>query len=301
MRSDLIVSVFDNLFFLFFFALIVVAKEASDIVIMDDNFASIVKAVVWGRSVFDNIRKFLQFQLTVNAVALLLTFFSAVFGMEPPLNAVMMLWVNLIMDTMGALALGTENPSEQRLLDRKPYSRQASLISSMMWRHIAVQALFQLGVLAWLHGSHAAALFQVDLDSRIHRTIIFNVFVFCQVFNEINARSIDGTINVFSGMFQNFSFNAVIVFTAIVQYFLVQFGGDFVRTSPLTVEQWKLSIIVASFSLVVGVFMRFLPSWSHVDEDYVKLPEISERIRQEAVNYLRQHKRSSRSSIKKEE
>ncbi len=83
-----------------------VAKEASDIVILDDNFKSIVKAVIWGRSVFDNIRKFLQFQLTVNVVALTVTFISAVFGFDPPLNAVMMLWVNLIMDTMGALALG---------------------------------------------------------------------------------------------------------------------------------------------------------------------------------------------------
>ena len=82
------------------------AKEASDIVIMDDNFKSIVSAVIWGRSVFDNIRKFLQFQLTVNVVALTVTFISAVFGFDPPLNAVMMLWVNLIMDTMGALALG---------------------------------------------------------------------------------------------------------------------------------------------------------------------------------------------------
>lgn len=83
-----------------------VAKEAADIIIMDDNFSSIVKAVMWGRCVFDNIRKFLQFQLTVNIVALVTTFLSAVMGYEPPLNAVMMLWVNLIMDTMGALALG---------------------------------------------------------------------------------------------------------------------------------------------------------------------------------------------------
>ena len=85
----------------------IVAKEASDIVILDDNFSSIVKSVMWGRSVFDNIRKFLQFQLTVNIVALLLTFISAVTAQSPPLNAVMMLWVNMIMDTMGALALGT--------------------------------------------------------------------------------------------------------------------------------------------------------------------------------------------------
>ena len=90
-----------------------VAKDASDIIILDDNFSSIVKAVLWGRSVYDNIRKFLQFQLSVNIVALTLTFVSSVGGYQPPLNAVMMLWVNLIMDTMGALALGTEPPSEE--------------------------------------------------------------------------------------------------------------------------------------------------------------------------------------------
>ncbi|CAN0524893.1 unnamed protein product [Ectocarpus sp. 12 AP-2014] len=120
-----------------------VAKDASDIVIMDDRFSS---AVLWGRSVFDNIRKFLQFQLTVNVVALTLTFLSAVSGYEPPLNAVMMLWVNLIMDTMGALTLGTEPPT-LALLRRRPYKRNSSLINRIMWRHIAVQAVYQLVLL----------------------------------------------------------------------------------------------------------------------------------------------------------
>ena len=104
---------------------------------------------MWGRSVFDNIRKFLQFQLTVNAVALTLTFLSAFTSYEPPLNAVMMLWVNLIMDTMGALALGTEPPSKT-LLSRKPYKRDASLISKKMIRNITVQFFFQMAVLAYL-------------------------------------------------------------------------------------------------------------------------------------------------------
>ena len=99
-----------------------VAKNASDIVILDDKFSSIVKAIMWGRSVYDNIRRFLQFQLTVNVVALLTVFIGAVAGYPPALNAVMMLWVNLIMDTLGALALGTEAPTPD-LLDRKPYMR----------------------------------------------------------------------------------------------------------------------------------------------------------------------------------
>jgi len=101
------------------------------------------------RSVFDNIRKFLQFQLTVNVVALTITFLSALSGYDPPLNAVMMLWVDLIMDTMGALALGTEPPSPE-LLDRRPYKRNASLISLPMWRNILIQSAYQIALLVYL-------------------------------------------------------------------------------------------------------------------------------------------------------
>jgi magnesium-transporting ATPase (P-type) len=126
-----------------------VAQGAADIVILDDRFSSIVRAMMWGRSVFDNIRKFLQFQLTVNLVALLLVFFGAVLGFEEPINAVQMLWVNLVMDTLGALALGTEPPIKE-LLERKPYKRTASLISIPMRRNILIQSLFQLAVLFFL-------------------------------------------------------------------------------------------------------------------------------------------------------
>ena len=154
------------------------AKEASDIVILDDNFSSIVKAVSWGRCVYDNIRKFLQFQLTVNVVALVLTFICAVTGKTPPLNAVMMLWVNLIMDTMGALALGTEAPSYE-LLSRSPYKRTTSLISPTLWRNILVQSFFQLVVLYYLLTAGAEDL-GLESGSVYHLTFIFNTFVFCQ-------------------------------------------------------------------------------------------------------------------------
>lgn len=110
---------------------------------MDDRFSSIKKSVLWGRCVYDNIRKFVQFQLTVNVVALSLTFLGALAGFDPPLNAVMMLWVNLIMDTMGALALGTEVP-KMELLQRRPYKKEASLVSRIMLKHILIQALYQV-------------------------------------------------------------------------------------------------------------------------------------------------------------
>lgn len=130
-----------------------VAKEAADIVIMDDNFNSIVKAVLWGRSVFNNIRKFLQFQLTVNVVALAIAFVASIVGGEMPLTVLQLLWVNLIMDTLAALALATENPTPD-LLDQKPYGREEPLINPTMWKHILLQSLYQLVfVMIILYGS----------------------------------------------------------------------------------------------------------------------------------------------------
>jgi Ca2+-transporting ATPase len=255
---------------------LVVAKEASDIVILDDNFSSIVKSVMWGRSVFDNIRKFLQFQLTVNAVALTLTFISALTGKEPPLNAVMMLWVNLIMDTMGALALGTEPPS-QTLLKRKPYKRDASLINFQMWRNIFVQFLFQMGVLVYLI-MHGSEVFHVENDSRKHLTIIFNTFVFCQVFNELNARSITDNMNVFHGLHQNPLFIVIILFTVVAQFFIVEFGGEFVRTVPLEAFQWRKCIILGALSLPVGGLMRLFPV-QNSQEDFAELSPVLKNAR----------------------
>jgi len=233
-----------------------VAKKASDIIIMDDNFSSIVKAVLWGRSVFDNIRKFLQFQLTVNVVALTITFLAAVSGYNPPLNAVMMLWVNLIMDTMGALALGTE-PPELELLDRRPYRRDASLVSRPMWRNILVQATYQLAMLVFL--LHRPDLFDCEDGSTHHFTIIFNAFVFCQVFNEFNAREIGDLFAPMRYLSRSPMFLMVIAFTTIAQWLIVEYGGDFTQTTPLTWEEWKITVGLGAISLPMGFIMRIIP------------------------------------------
>lgn len=212
---------------------------------------------MWGRAVFDNIRKFLQFQLTVNVVALTLTFISALTGKEPPLNAVMMLWVNLIMDTMGALALGTEPPSVT-LLQRKPYKRSASLINNSMARNIAVQFLFQMLLLTYLLLIGADHFGTVN-ESKQHITIVFNTFVFCQVFNEINARSIGNEMNIFKGIVKNPLFIVIILFTVAAQYIIVQHGGDFVKTAPLNPDQWLKCIALGALSLPLGGVMRLIP------------------------------------------
>jgi len=258
-----------------------VAKEASDIVILDDNFSSIVKSVMWGRSVFDNIRKFLQFQLTVNVVALTLTFVCAVTGSEPPLNAVMMLWVNLIMDTMGALALGTEPPSA-KLLQRRPYKRNASLISNKMYRNITLQFIFQMGILCYLL-MFGAPHFGVVENSTEHLTIIFNTFVFCQVFNELNARSIGDEMNIFKGLHQSPLFIGIILFTVVAQYGIVEFGGDFVRTVHLDQEQWIKCVLLGALSLPVGGVMRLIPV-SDSTKDFAEMSELITANRAKAMN-----------------
>jgi len=238
-----------------------VAKEASDIIIMDDNFSSIVKAVTWGRCVFDNIRKFLQFQLTVNIVALVTTFLSAVMGYEPPLNAVMMLWVNLIMDTMGALALGTELPTDDLLL-RAPYKRNASLISRVMWRNVLVQATYQLVMSVVLLQSGAGEVFAgVVPESRVHLTLIFNFFVFCQVFNELNARSIGDSANIVSGLGSNLMFLAVLVFTVrhTAPCFSISKKCNPLRESIVQEKRDKIDEWLKVIAAIEGFFLEYFP------------------------------------------
>ena len=123
-----------------------VAKEAAGIILLDDNFSSIITAVKYGRNIFDCIRKFLQFQLTVNVVAIFMAFLGAVIIKESPLTPVQMLWVNLIMDTLAALALATEPPSEE-LLYRMPYKRNEEMITPQMWRGIVFHGIFQIIIL----------------------------------------------------------------------------------------------------------------------------------------------------------
>jgi len=233
-----------------------VAKEASDIVLLDDNFTSIVAAVMWGRNVYDSIRKFLQFQLTVNLVALLIAFVSAVTTGESILTPVQLLWVNLIMDTMGALALATEQPTKE-LLDRKPYGRHDFLITKQMWCNIIGQGVFQAMVLFFVlyRGQY---FFDVEPHSLQHATVVFNTFVLCQVVNEINSRKIDNNLNVFSGIHRNRVFLAIILFTLAFQYFIVEFGDSFTSTTHLTLEQWLKCAGIALLGLPVGLFIRLL-------------------------------------------
>nr|XP_028603416.1 plasma membrane calcium-transporting ATPase 1 isoform X4 [Podarcis muralis] len=246
-----------------------VAKEASDIILTDDNFTSIVKAVMWGRNVYDSISKFLQFQLTVNVVAVIVAFTGACITQDSPLKAVQMLWVNLIMDTLASLALATEPPTEALLL-RRPYGRNKPLISRTMMKNILGHACYQLVVVFTLLFA-GEKIFDIDSGRNAplhappseHYTIVFNTFVMMQLFNEINARKIHGERNVFEGIFNNAIFCTIVLGTFIVQIVIVQFGGKPFSCSELTVEQWLWSIFLGMGTLLWGQLISTIPT-SHL-------------------------------------
>jgi Ca2+ transporting ATPase len=287
-----------------------IAKEASDIIIVDDNFSSIVNAVKWGRNIYDNIRRFLQFQLTVNIVACTLVFIGVCAGSESPLSAVQMLWLNMIMDSLGSLALATEDPTEE-LLYREPYKRDELIVNKKMFKHIIGQSIVQLTVLIILlfaatqliyetepamvnysyqfsrcfnydlipHSPilyHQGALddkrmflitgfeslfansdtntylnlpgcnetfngqntlmgayhyYLSDVFSTTHFTIVFNTFVFMQLFNEVNCRILDDRFNIFYRITKNYWFLSIWAIEVVMQVCIIQFMGSIFHCS----------------------------------------------------------------------
>ncbi|KAL1330457.1 hypothetical protein AAHE18_12G111000 [Arachis hypogaea] len=235
-----------------------VAKENADVIIMDDNFTTIVNVAKWGRAIYINIQKFVQFQLTVNIVALVINFVSACITGSAPLTAVQLLWVNLIMDTLGALALATEPPNDG-LMERPPVGRKASFITKPMWRNIFGQSLYQLIVLALLNFDGKRLLGLTGSDAtQVLNTLIFNSFVFCQVFNEINSREIE-KINIFRGMFDSKIFFAVIFSTVAFQAIIVEFLGTFASTVPLNWQHWLLSVLIGAVSMPISAILKCIP------------------------------------------
>ncbi|CAI7854914.1 unnamed protein product, partial [Closterium sp. NIES-54] len=237
-----------------------VAKESADVIIMDDNFSSIVNVAKWGRSVYTNIQKFVQFQLTVNIVALVTNFVSACITGSAPLTAVQLLWVNLIMDTLGALALATEPPTDSLML-KPPVGRRTPFISSIMWRNIAGQSVFQLALMAALqmYGDKMFGFTAVDKDGVLRlNTIIFNTFVFCQVFNEINSRNMEA-LDVFSGILCNYVFVAIMLVTVFFQAVLVQVLGKLASTVPLSLHDWLLCVGLGAIGLPVAAVVKLIP------------------------------------------
>jgi Ca2+-transporting ATPase len=231
-----------------------VAKESSDIVILDDNFTSVVTVLRWGRCVYTNIQKFLQFQLTVNVAALVINFVAAVSSGKVPLSAVQLLWVNLIMDTLGALALATEKPTDD-LMTKPPVGRSKPLITRIMWRNLMAQAVYQVTILLVLQFK-GKSIFGVS--ENVKNTLIFNTFVLCQVFNEFNARKLEKK-NIFTGILKNKLFLAIVGITIVLQLVMVEFLKRFANTERLNWGQWGACIGLAALSWPIGWLVKCIP------------------------------------------
>ncbi|XP_051131349.1 calcium-transporting ATPase 10, plasma membrane-type-like [Andrographis paniculata] len=238
-----------------------VAKESSDIIILDDNFSSVVKVVRWGRSVYANIQKFIQFQLTVNVAALIINVVAALSSGDVPLMAVQLLWVNLIMDTLGALALATERPTDH-LMRRPPVGRREPLITNVMWRNLLIQALYQVTVLLVLNfqGKNILNLRHETSDHafKVKNTLIFNAFVFCQIFNEFNARKPD-ELNVWKGVTKNHLFMGIVSLEVILQVIIIFFLGKFFSTVRLSWQLWLVSIAIGVVSWPLAAVGKLIP------------------------------------------
>ncbi|XP_021984701.1 calcium-transporting ATPase 12, plasma membrane-type [Helianthus annuus] len=232
-----------------------VAKQSSDIVILDDDIATISTVLMWGRCVYNNIQKFIQFQLTVNVAALVINFIAAVTSGGVPLTAVQLLWVNLIMDTLGALALAlaTEGPTKE-LLNKPPVGRVEPLITNIMWRNLLAQAIFQITVLLTFQFRGEAIL---NVNERVKDTIIYNTFVLCQVFNEFNSRKLEKR-NIFKGIHKNRLFIGIIGITIILQIVMVEFLNKFADTERLNGVQWGICIGIAALSWPIGWVMKLI-------------------------------------------
>ncbi|KAF3036257.1 plasma membrane calcium [Didymella keratinophila] len=242
-----------------------VAKEASAIILMDDNFTSIITALMWGRAVNDAVQKFLQFQITVNITAVLLAFVTAVYDdeMKPALKAVQLLWVNLIMDTFAALALATDPPNE-RILNRPPQGRDKPLITTTMWKQITGQNIYKLTVIFVLYfaGGEILGYDLSDPEKKLELdTVIFNSFVWMQIFNIFNNRRLDNKLNIFEGIHRNHFFTFIVVMIIGLQVMIIFVGGRAFQIKPGGIDgtQWAISIITGFICIPWAVAIRYFP------------------------------------------
>jgi len=268
-----------------------VAQEAADILLTDDNFYSIVKACMWGRNIFDNIQRFLQFQLTVNVVALIVVFVGSAITKDAPLQAIQLLWVNLIMDSLAALALATELPKDA-LLDRMPQNRDDYIVSRKMVKHILGMAIYQCIIL--FASLFAGEFFIIETDDQLkygrdsafvfpgrledwsgnplysqhagdgasrHATWIFTTFVLMQIFNMIGARKIHDEVNICSGIFDNIMFVAIWILIVGLQVLITQYGGVVMVVHPLglSIAQWGESVLFGLSVYVINLILKFIP------------------------------------------
>ena len=224
-------------------------KESGDIVILDDNFSSLTKAVLYGRTLFKSIRKFLIFQLTVNVSAILVVFLGQFFGFDLPLTMTQLLWLNIIMDTLAGLAFAGEAALERYMLE-KPMRRDEQLINTDMWSSILINGVFiafisilfltSNGIQALFSGGHPIGSAEAQAK---FLTAFFAFFVFIQIFNTFNART--QGLNLFEHLFDNQLFTIIIPSIMVIQVIFITFGGEILRTVGLSMQEWVYVLLMA--------------------------------------------------------
>ncbi|GLT99515.1 hypothetical protein SLE2022_169520 [Rubroshorea leprosula] len=224
-----------------------VAKESSDIVILDDNFVTVVKALLWGRCVYTNIQKSIQFLLTITIAPLVINLVATVSNRAVPLTAAQLCWTNLITGILGSLALDTEQPTSE-LMEKAPVRQMERLITNIMWRNLITQSLYQIGVLLMLHFS-GESIFGVT--EAVKNTLIFNTFVLCQVFNVFNARKLEKR-NVLKDVHKNWKFLGIVGIMILLQVVMVEFLMQFANTKKLNWVRWGACVAIAAISWPVS-------------------------------------------------
>lgn len=219
------------------------AREAGDIVITDDNFVSITKAILYGRTIFQSIKKFIQFQLTMNLSAFGISLIGPFIGIENPITITQMLWINIIMDTLGSLAFAAE-PAQKLYMKMKPIKRDEKILSSSMIKKIVFRGLYTLALCTLFLASNLFENF-FSYSCEVHRlTLFFSLFVFCGIANSFCART--ERLNLTASLSENKTFIFIMGVVAAVQLIMIYFGGSIFRTVPLTSREILITALLAS-------------------------------------------------------
>lgn len=233
-----------------------VAKEASDIVILDDNFKSISKAILFGRTIFKSIRKFIIFQLTVNICAVSLSIIGPFIGVETPVTVIQMLWINMVMDTLAGLAFSFEPPLLE-YMDEKPKKKDEQIINKYMINEILFTGTYSsILCVLFLKLPIIKELYRFNIDSIYLMTAFFGLFIFIGIFNSFNART--HRLNLFANILKNKVFIIIISFIIIVQLFLLYFGGNLFRTSGLTLKEFEIMILLSMTVIPIDFLRKYL-------------------------------------------
>ena len=240
-----------------------VAKEASDIVILDDNVLSIAKAVLYGRTIFKSIRKFIIFQLTVNFCAVSISIIGPFIGIPHPVTVIQMLWINMVMDTLAGLAFSYEPPLLE-YMEEAPKKRDEQIINKYMLNEIIVMGLYSsLLCLLFLKSGFIRGLYRTSSSNEYLMTAFFGLFIFISIFNSFNARTY--RLNIFGNLFKNKVFLMVIAFIVVVQVVMIYYGGSVFRTSGLTVFEFLVMMLIAVSVIPFDFIRKIILKKNHYD------------------------------------